>query len=167
MNIQVGDFVQVTCDQATLSKVNVNAQIKPAGVYEVDQVTPVDLHLKLSGIDGDGKGTYVRYTMVTLIPDVPLKVSPKTKPKTKPKIKLMSNGKRQFDVELKLMVVRHVAELRKIKGKAHGNKGIKEYLESMMVNSGHLVYWTKQFNQGHFTSNRAVAFSRQDIMIHG
>ena len=85
----------------------------------------------------------------------------------KPRVTLLANGNRQFDMVFKTTVVRAVNELRKLRGKAHGNKGINEYLSTMGITHSHARYWAKQFNQGHFTSNRAIAFSRQDIMIHG
>ena len=98
------------------------------------------------------------------------KVKPHVKPRVKPRVKLMSNGRRQFDVNFKLTVVRHCKGLKAASGYKKGNTkgcGIKEYLSSMGIDNKHLHYWSKQFDQGHFSSERAVAFSRKDTMVHG
>ena len=70
---------------------------------------------------------------------------------------------RQFDVTFKKTVVRNVQELRR-QGK-HGS--LTAYYKALGITRQHAAYWEKQFQQGHFSSERAVAFSRKEVMIHG
>lgn len=71
--------------------------------------------------------------------------------------------RKQYDVNFKVNIVRTADHLSK-----HGKHGqIKQLLTVNNVSSSMLCYWRKQFNQGHFTANRAVAFSRKQEMTHG
>lgn len=70
---------------------------------------------------------------------------------------------RQFDVNFKISIVRQANQI-----KRNGQHGqLKLLLQTHQLADAHLYYWRKQFNQGHFASERAVAFSRKDTMIHG
>jgi transposase-like protein len=94
-------------------------------------------------------------------------VEPKvTKPKTtkasKPRIKTLTSGRRQFDVAFKLMIIRTANSF---SGTRTGK--VAALLAKYSLDKGHLKYWRKQFNQGHFSPERAVAFSRKDTMVHG
>ena len=80
----------------------------------------------------------------------------------KPRIKTFASGKRQFDVEFKLMIIRTANSYA---GTRTGS--VTALLKKYSLDKSQLKYWRKQFNQGHFTANRAVAFSRKDTMIHG
>jgi hypothetical protein len=70
---------------------------------------------------------------------------------------------RQFDVAFKQSIVRAAKEVKR--KKRHG--GIKVLLETHGITDQHLAYWRKQHNEGHFSPERAVGFSRQTTMIHG
>jgi transposase-like protein len=71
--------------------------------------------------------------------------------------------RKQYDVNFKVNIVR-TANFLKNNGK-HGQ--IKDLLRVNGVTGSMLHYWRKQFNQGHFNGERAVAFSRKDTMVHG
>tara|TARA_R110002051_G_C8565057_1_gene474852 strand:+ start:573 stop:812 length:240 start_codon:yes stop_codon:yes gene_type:complete len=77
----------------------------------------------------------------------------------KPVIRVPSSGHRQFDVAFKMMIIRACAVAKR--------GDIQKILNEYQLNPARLSYWRKQFDQGHFTRNRAVAFSRQPTMIHG
>jgi len=71
--------------------------------------------------------------------------------------------RRQFDSQFKQTIVRLADSIKQ--NKDHG--GIKKLLDTHRISSVQLCYWRKQHKQGHFTSNRAVAFSRKPEMVHG
>ena len=74
---------------------------------------------------------------------------------------------RQFDSTFKLSIVRQVLAIRKHNKTNKTRGGITVLLDSWGITWQHVTYWMKQHDQGHFTTNRAVAFSRKDTMIHG
>jgi hypothetical protein len=75
----------------------------------------------------------------------------------------LGSTNRQFDVPFKQSVVR-AAKATRLQ-KRHG--GIKIILDMHGITSAHLTYWTRQHDEGHFSAERAVAFSRKLTMIHG
>ena len=77
----------------------------------------------------------------------------------KPTIRIKANGLRQFDVTFKLMIVRACNNAK------YGET--RAILDEYQLSNVRLQYWRRQFNEGHFTANRAVAFSRKQIMVHG
>ena len=81
---------------------------------------------------------------------------------TKPRITLKSSGKRQFDTAFKLGIVRAVDNIKRSR-----KWGIQDLLASYNLTFAHVIYWRKQRDQGHFSTERAIAYSRQDTMIHG
>jgi transposase-like protein len=94
--------------------------------------------------------------------EAPVKAKVKPSNATKPRIKTFASGKRQFDVEFKMMIVRTANSY---SGTRTGQ--VAALLKKYSLDKGYLKYWRKQFNEGHFTANRAVAFSRKPTMIHG
>ena len=99
-----------------------------------------------------------------ITPVKPVKPTKHLKPlnQSKPRVTISTNGRRQFDVNFKLMVVRNCISIRKTK-----EQTLTKYLNSMGVSRQVVSYWNTQFNQGHFGSTRAVAFSRKVTMVHG
>jgi hypothetical protein len=75
----------------------------------------------------------------------------------------LGSTNRQFDVAFKQSIVR-AAKVTRLK-KRHG--GIKVILDTHGITSAHLTYWTRQHDEGHFSAERAVAFSRKITMVHG
>lgn len=72
-------------------------------------------------------------------------------------------SRRQFDRSFKVGIVRAVRNLRKF-----GSRGdIGKLLQANEITHVRLHYWEKQFDEGHFSIERAVAFSRKKQMIHG
>jgi hypothetical protein len=63
-----------------------------------------------------------------------------------------------------MSVVRAVQQFRR-EGAAKGT--IKSFLTSHKITRQHVNYWEKQFDEGHFSPFRAVAFSRRSVMVHG
>ena len=109
-------------------------------------------------------------------PVVPKKPKAPVISSTKPRVKLMSNGRRQFDVAFKLMVVRRIKRMQQDKSKPcltylgnvlNYDQGISRYITDSKLSLGQVYYWIKQFDQGHFSQERAVAFSRKAVMVHG
>lgn len=76
--------------------------------------------------------------------------------------------KRQFDKQFKVTVVRAVKAIRSEYPKgSHCQGKVAEYLRTLQVTTKHFNYWNKQFDLGHFSDERAIAFSRKPTMIHG
>lgn len=131
-------------------------------------LTPVNTKFKT----GENKGDLNTFTapFITFTDDVGDEVNvvissaeiEYTEVPAKPRVRLLSSGRRQFDVNFKMTVVRHCDEIRRTK-----KGGIGTYLQSLGITDGHLFYWRKQKAEGHFSAERAVAFSRKPTMIHG
>lgn len=81
----------------------------------------------------------------------------------KPRIRTLSSGRRQFDVTFKKLAVRKLKEIRTVKDWG----GISRLVRVLKISHYQLRYWEQQFDQGHFSPERAVAFSRKPTMIHG
>lgn len=131
-------------------------------------LTPVNAKFKT----GENKGELNTFTapLITFTDDLGDEVNLNTSHSkveytevpAKPRVRLLSSGRRQFDVNFKMTVVRHCDELRRTQ-----QWGINDYLKSLGITSFHLSYWRKQKAEGHFSIERAVAFSRKPTMIHG
>lgn len=96
----------------------------------------------------------------------PTKVTKVTKVSLPEEVSTQSHTRakrRQFDVVFKQGIVRAANKLKK-----EGKQGdISILLKANEITPVHLCYWRKQHNQGHFTIERAVAFSRKNTMVHG
>lgn len=68
---------------------------------------------------------------------------------------------RQFDVNFKINIVVEANRIRR-----SGKRGaIKTLLDTHALSHSHLKYWHRQYLQGHFAPQRAIAFSRKDTMV--
>lgn len=86
---------------------------------------------------------------------------PKVKPKVKPKV-TPSSSRRQFDVTFKIQIARTASDIRRTK------KGsLRQLAREYSIDHSLVRYWERQFAEGHFSSCRAVAFSRKTTMIKG
>lgn len=152
-NFKVGDMVKVIVGEDKLGLMN--DLIKPNGVYKVVDVDEYGVKLKERYSSTWLNLDYVEHHVPT--------VKPSISSTSKPRTRILSSGKRQFDVTYKLNVVRKVREARRT-----GKRGdIKVILESYQIDNKRLQYWEKQHDQGHFAQGRAIAFSRQTTMIKG
>lgn len=147
---KVGQLVRVTCTQDEIQSRHGAYNVIAGHTYHIQEVCHGSFRL-------NGTGSFV--SAISLEPAV-TKVKPSNA--MKPRIKTFASGKRQFDVEFKMMIVRT----------ANGYSGtrtgaVAALLSKYSLDKGYLKYWRKQFNEGHFTANRAVAFSRKPTMIHG
>lgn len=152
---KVGDKVVVNCSNQELEDINIDDSVTTGDVGIIQKVGPYDCFIIFD--EDKDVSWWLMYDMIERVRET------EDKPKVKPKVTLMTSGRRQFDSTFKLEVVRKAAEIRRKKQWGGLTKLLKEY----RIDAKRLSYWEKQHQEGHFSSNRAVAFSRRATMVHG
>lgn len=119
--------------------------------YKGTSVTSSENTVVFNDDVGDQVGAWLHKGNIELVTD-------------KPRVRVLASGRRQFDVNFKQACVRRMEYIR-----THKPKGetVYKFLAEIKVGATQAYYWERQHREGHFSSERAVAFSRKKTMIHG